>query len=347
MTLYYYGYISHFLLIHKKFFSIYLGGQFFRSTSISTPFQHTMSQPAAIVPAWKRLGLKVKENISKDPLTGQVQATKANTKANNKRQSPSTTTTDEQTQKKPPKRVKLPKADRKPPPEADQLVYLKQYHTDRANWKFSKQKQNWILRSVFGTPGSVGGVPDEYKAALMSYLEGLQGGARERIVEEAQGVVTQWNEFMTAPVEKPKDEEKEEEKEPEAEEATEPESTETQGKKEKAKPKVPEKIVVPPSEPVARLAKAIIKSLTGTVVTLELLEDEEVVEEATVPEDTTEPEVKTTEPEAEPEESEEEITITEKDLEKKPKKEKKDKKEKSNKKEKKEKKEKKDKKEKK
>lgn len=291
-----------------------------------------MSQPA-MIPAWKRLGLKVKENIIKDPLTGQVQASAPI--SNNKRQSPSTTSTD--TPKKPPKRVKLPKAERKPPPEADQLAYLRQYHTDRSNWKFSKQKQNWILRSVFGiTTHGNGGIPDEYKDALMSYLEGLQGGAKDRIVDDAKEVVNQWNEYMTTPEEKPKEEE---------EEVKETEATDENQQKEKenattSKDASKEKVTVPPSESKARLAKAIIKNLTGVEVKLELLEDEEVVQNHET-EETTKLKV---DEEGKVEKEDESKSEKKHKKEKKDTKEKKEKSEKKEKKEKSEKKEKKDKK---
>lgn len=283
-----------------------------------------MSTPA--VPAWKKLGLKVKENIGKDPLTGKVQTIPAAATPGKKRQSTTEADTENpDAPKKPPKRVKLPKAERKPPPEADQLAYLRQYHDDRANWKFSKQKQNWILRSVYS-------IPETYADALVAYLGGLQGGAKDRAIEEAEEVVKRWNEYMTA-TDEPKQED--------AKKAEAKEDDATKKKETDAKEETISK-AVPPSEPNARLARLIIQSLTGATVKLELLEEEEdITADATTENAQTEALEKSEEPEK-PAKRKEDSEKKESKKEKKEKKEKKDKKDKSETKEKKDKKDKKD-----
>lgn len=141
------------------------------------------------IPAWKRIGLKVKQELEVDPLdvtthldSGKITAKQ--TKLLNKKKRASATVNDGE--KKPPKRQKLPKSERPPPPEKDQLVYLKTYTTDRENWKFSKQKQNWILKHIKI-------IEDKYEDYLVNYLGGLQGGSKDRLVESMKTVVESWN----------------------------------------------------------------------------------------------------------------------------------------------------------
>lgn len=143
------------------------------------------------VPAWKRIGLQVKTEVESDPLNTTTHlehdtiTNKLAKKLNKKRKLEDSKS--DSSQKKPPKRVKLPKLERKPPPEKDQLAYLRQYVDDKDNWKFSKQKQNWILKNISE-------VPAQYEDALVVYVEGLQGGARDRLVPELKKVVESWNE---------------------------------------------------------------------------------------------------------------------------------------------------------
>lgn len=143
------------------------------------------------VPAWKRLGLQVKTDIEDDPLRTTTHlehdtiTNKIAKKLAKKRKLEDAKR--EEQEKKPPKRVKLPKSKRKPPPEKDQLLYLRQYAEDLDNWKFSKQKQNWILKNIID-------IPAQYEDALVVYVEGLQGGARDRLVPELKKVVDAWNE---------------------------------------------------------------------------------------------------------------------------------------------------------
>lgn len=132
------------------------------------------------IPAWKRAGLAQKAKVKPDT----AQEVYNPIESNNKRP------LGEDNNKKTPKRPKLPKSERGPPPEPDQLAYLRCYHEDRANWKFSKQKQNWIIRQVWE-------IPQEYSDALLAYLEGLQGASRPRLIETSSDIVKRWNDFMT------------------------------------------------------------------------------------------------------------------------------------------------------
>lgn len=139
------------------------------------------------VPAWKRLGLSVKKDIDNNVLqTTEHLGDEVLTNKAAKKLSRSYSEGQDKKDKKPPKRKKLPKADRKPPPEKDQLAYLKQFSEDRDNWKFSKQKQNWLLKNIET-------IPQEYDTALKSYIDSIQGGARLRLEEQLREVVDEWN----------------------------------------------------------------------------------------------------------------------------------------------------------
>ncbi|KAK6460465.1 hypothetical protein DFJ63DRAFT_315751 [Scheffersomyces coipomensis] len=141
------------------------------------------------VPAWKRIGLKLKQELEVDPLAISQHVSDSNLTTNQikklnkqKRQ----LETNKKDDKKPPKRVKLPKSERPEPPVKDQLTYLRQFSNDRENWKFSKQKQNWILKNIKDIPSS-------YEPDLIKYLEGLQGGSRSRVVEDMKKTIQVWN----------------------------------------------------------------------------------------------------------------------------------------------------------
>lgn len=176
-------------------------------------------------PAWKRLGLKVKALVSHDPLAinperldpdaKPVKGDKKSKKSkkdkkekkgeddnksekednsNNKKRKleESTDNDSEQKAKKPPKRMKVPKSERKESTVVkDQLIYMRQFSNDRANWKFSKQKQNWILKNIRS-------IPEEYETDLITYLQSVQGGSRDRIVKEMKEVVEEWNKIVEA-----------------------------------------------------------------------------------------------------------------------------------------------------
>lgn len=141
------------------------------------------------VPAWKRIGLEVKKDVEEDPLATTTHlehdtiTNKIAKKLNKKRKAE---TQDSKKSTKAPKRVKAPKSERAPPPEKDQLAYLRQYEQDKDNWKFSKQKQNWLLKNIET-------IPQDFEKALILYVEGIQGGARTRLVDELMIVINKWN----------------------------------------------------------------------------------------------------------------------------------------------------------
>ncbi|KAG7806485.1 hypothetical protein KL921_004882 [Ogataea angusta] len=211
-------------------------------------------------PAWKRLGLKIKETVENDPLG----ITKVNVIKKRKAEP------GPNTEKKPPKRKKLPKNERPPPPEKDQLKYLRQYHEDRANWKFSKAKQTWILKNLKN-------IPQEYDEALKAYIASIQGGSRDRVRDEMMAVVDKWNNAARQALEdmqkEPESaEESQEEKDEKDENA---EANDDTKEKEEKKGAVDEDI---PEYDFVMRAKALVEIITGEQVSVEGMAEESVKE---------------------------------------------------------------------
>ncbi|KAG7826964.1 hypothetical protein KL920_004962 [Ogataea angusta] len=211
-------------------------------------------------PAWKRLGLKIKETVENDPLG----ITKVNVIKKRKAEP------GPNTEKKPPKRKKLPKNERPPPPEKDQLKYLRQYHEDRANWKFSKAKQTWILKNLKN-------IPQEYDEALKAYIASIQGGSRDRVRDEMMAVVDRWNNAARQALEdmqkEPESaEESQEEKDEKDENA---EANDDTKEKEEKKGAVDENI---PEYDFVMRAKALVEIITGEQVSVEGMAEERVKE---------------------------------------------------------------------
>lgn len=68
------------------------------------------------------------------------------------------------------------------------VSYLQQFHSDKANWKFNKSKQNSLLRNLFNAQQ----LPMEFDDAIIAYIEGLQGAAaQQRIIESAETILNE------------------------------------------------------------------------------------------------------------------------------------------------------------
>ncbi|KAK9341497.1 hypothetical protein LIPSTDRAFT_70509 [Lipomyces starkeyi NRRL Y-11557] len=66
-------------------------------------------------------------------------------------------------------------------------AYLTLYATEQSAWKFSKQKQNWLLRHCYDTQR----IPAEWEDELMLYIVGLpEGAAQDRVIEEAKKILS-------------------------------------------------------------------------------------------------------------------------------------------------------------
>ncbi|KAK4540408.1 hypothetical protein LTR36_009265 [Oleoguttula mirabilis] len=70
--------------------------------------------------------------------------------------------------------------------DPEYVRYLQQYHLDKANWKFNKNKQKDLLKNLF----NVYRIAPEHDQALLAYIAGLQGAAAQRrIIEDAEDVL--------------------------------------------------------------------------------------------------------------------------------------------------------------
>lgn len=60
-------------------------------------------------------------------------------------------------------------------------------------WKFSKQKQNWLIKHFF----NLDEIPVEYNELLLSYFKELKSPAiKDRVVTSCKAKVNQWNEYI-------------------------------------------------------------------------------------------------------------------------------------------------------
>ncbi|XP_034427343.1 uncharacterized protein C7orf50 homolog isoform X2 [Hippoglossus hippoglossus] len=65
------------------------------------------------------------------------------------------------------------------------LVYLTCWAERRAEWKFQKTRQTWLLQHMFDSDK----IPDENFSVLLQYLEGLRGGSKDMTVKKALALV--------------------------------------------------------------------------------------------------------------------------------------------------------------
>lgn len=70
------------------------------------------------------------------------------------------------------------------------LSYISQWKHDKANWKFMKAKQVWLTKNKFSSI-----IPDESWPLLLEYLESTQGNGRKILLEDANKVIKQMDEW--------------------------------------------------------------------------------------------------------------------------------------------------------
>ncbi|CCD24432.1 RNA-binding ribosome assembly factor RBP95 NDAI_0D01190 [Naumovozyma dairenensis CBS 421] len=59
-------------------------------------------------------------------------------------------------------------------------------------WKFSKQKQNWLIKHFFNMEE----IPSEYDPLLISYFKDLPGKSKDDLSEKCLGQIKSWNEYV-------------------------------------------------------------------------------------------------------------------------------------------------------
>ncbi|KAJ7937297.1 hypothetical protein B0H13DRAFT_2425143 [Mycena leptocephala] len=52
-------------------------------------------------------------------------------------------------------------------------------------WKFSKARQNWLIRNIWSTT-----IPEPYLALTIQYLSNVKGGVRETLIKDCQTVLS-------------------------------------------------------------------------------------------------------------------------------------------------------------
>nr|CAI9708659.1 unnamed protein product [Rangifer tarandus platyrhynchus] len=65
------------------------------------------------------------------------------------------------------------------------LEYLCSWAQKHEDWRFQKTRQTWLLLHMYDRDQ----VPDEHFPALLAYLEGLRGRARELTVQKAEALM--------------------------------------------------------------------------------------------------------------------------------------------------------------
>lgn len=70
------------------------------------------------------------------------------------------------------------------------LEYLCSWAQKHEDWRFQKTRQTWLLLHMYDRDQ----VPDEHFPALLAYLEGLRGRARELTVQKAEALMRELDE---------------------------------------------------------------------------------------------------------------------------------------------------------
>lgn len=65
-------------------------------------------------------------------------------------------------------------------------------------WKFSKQKQNWLIKHFLVEDE----IPKEFNDLLILYFKDLKGGAKKILLDECQDLIKKWNAYMDEQAEK-------------------------------------------------------------------------------------------------------------------------------------------------
>ncbi|CAR30853.1 ZYRO0E03938p [Zygosaccharomyces rouxii] len=124
-------------------------------------------------------------------------------------------------------------------------------------WKFSKQKQNWLIKHFFNAEE----IPVEYDELLLSYFKELKSPAiKDRVTAVCKANVSQWNEYIDQQDEKMRrivegEEEQEVTKEDDAKEH----DTKEDDMKEKEEKKKEEDELTPPDKRVVKRSQELLK----------------------------------------------------------------------------------------
>lgn len=127
-------------------------------------------------------------------------------------------------------------------------------------WKFSKQKQNWLIKHFF----NVEQLPAEYDELLLSYFKELKSPAiKDRVAAACVQNVKQWNEYIEKQEKKMKsiveEEPDEHEKHEQEKDGKQEENTEYLEQKQQEKKKDEEPELIPPDKRVVNRSQQLLK----------------------------------------------------------------------------------------
>ncbi|XP_063535533.1 uncharacterized protein DDB_G0286299 [Cydia strobilella] len=92
------------------------------------------------------------------------------------------------------------------------LNYLSQWKHNRQNWKFMKAKQVWLFKNKFSTLL----VPDASWPTLLEYFDSAQGNIRKLLLEDANKIIKQLDDWTESQNKESRDDEETEETKAEA-----------------------------------------------------------------------------------------------------------------------------------
>ncbi|AGO12318.1 AaceriAEL041Cp [[Ashbya] aceris (nom. inval.)] len=179
------------------------------------------------VPAWKRIQIRQQQQQlgveEEDALNVTTHLATSRSRGQHRAADPA------QRIRKPAKREKLPSSERKQRTATvlrDQLRYLLDFYLEKApdaplppallqqpavaayldarpsaeeaavapTWKFSKQKQNWLIKHLH----DIDALPSAYDPLLQLYLRGLGDRARDAVVARCTDTLRSWDEYTAA-----------------------------------------------------------------------------------------------------------------------------------------------------
>lgn len=89
-------------------------------------------------------------------------------------------------------RLALQQAQAKDQTKSQCLSYLSQWKHDRQNWKFMKARQAWLSKNIFSTHL----IPDAIWPTLLEYFESAQGNIKTILLNDANKVIKQMDDWM-------------------------------------------------------------------------------------------------------------------------------------------------------
>lgn len=136
-------------------------------------------------------------------------------------------------------------------------------------WKFSKQKQNWLIKNFL----NLDEIPSHYDDLLISYFQDIQGRSRSELLDKARGILEEWNKYAIEQEEKIKAIVEGDDKETKTEEGDDKDESgdDSEVKPTSEQSDKPEELVMPNKDRVSRSYK-LVKAMADGDETLSSIE---------------------------------------------------------------------------